>query len=214
MMKASEESPRMFESDLVDFFSRTHPMVVPLVFVPAAGACMYWGVVRHDVGAIASVVLFVSGAVVWSLIEYWLHRTFFHWEPPGKLGERMHFLVHGVHHKWPKDKYRLVMPPAVSISLFFIFLGIFYPLLGARWVWPFHAGFTIGYMSYDLIHYYIHHYNPKSQYWLRLKKHHMLHHFKTPDVRYGVSSKFWDFAFGTVGEQPARRAPVEPPAGS
>ncbi|MEZ4373266.1 MAG: sterol desaturase family protein [Polyangiaceae bacterium] len=214
MMKATEDSPRMFENDLVDFFSRTHPMVVPIVMVPAASACMYWGVVRHGVGAVAAVLLFIGGALVWSLTEYWLHRTFFHWEPPGKLGERMHFLVHGVHHKWPKDKYRLVMPPAVSISLFFIFLGIFYPLLGARWVWPFHAGFTIGYMAYDLIHYYIHHYNPKSQYWLRLKKHHMLHHFKTPDVRYGVSSKFWDFAFGTVGEQPARRAPVEPPAGS
>jgi sterol desaturase/sphingolipid hydroxylase (fatty acid hydroxylase superfamily) len=25
----------------------------------------------------------------------------------------------------------------------------------------------------------------------------MLHHFKTPEARYGVSSPIWDFVFGT-----------------
>jgi 4-hydroxysphinganine ceramide fatty acyl 2-hydroxylase len=199
MLRATPESPRMFESDLIDLFSRTHPFVVPALFVPATGALVWYSVARAGVGVVASAGLFVVGALTWSFVEYWLHRTFFHWVPRGRWGERMHFLVHGVHHTWPKDKYRLVMPPAVSLTLFFVFLGLNLLLLGETFGWAFHAGFTFGYMVYDLMHYYVHHYNPKWTYLLNLKKHHMLHHFKDPDHRYGVSSKLWDYVFRTQG---------------
>lgn len=190
----------MFESDFVDFFSRTHPLVVPLLFVPASAWLLFHGHMVAGVGVAASVGLFAGGTVVWSLTEYWLHRMFFHWVPPGRVGERMHFLVHGVHHTWPKDKYRLVMPPAVSISLFALFLGLFYVTLGPVWCWAFHAGFTCGYMVYDLTHYYIHHFNPRSAYGLRLKKNHMLHHFRDHGARFGVSNLVWDRVFGTVAQ--------------
>lgn len=191
----------MFESDFVDSFSRTHPMVVAILFVPAALCLLWYGTARAGVGPATAAGLFVGGLLTWSLTEYWLHRTFFHWLPKAPWGERMHFLVHGVHHSWPKDKYRLVMPPAVSISLFLIFYGTFRLLLGPTYCWSFHAGFTVGYMSYDLTHYYIHHYNPKSQYGLTLKKHHMLHHFKDHGSRFGVSSRLWDHVFGTLGDK-------------
>jgi sterol desaturase/sphingolipid hydroxylase (fatty acid hydroxylase superfamily) len=197
MQRATPDSPRMFESDLVDFFSRTHWSIVPILHGPASIFLIWFGLAKAGVGPAASAGLFVAGFFVWSLTEYWLHRTFFHWIPRVGWGERMHFLVHGVHHKWPKDKYRLVMPPAVSITLFFVFLGIFYLTLGRHWVWPFHAGFVVGYMGYDVTHYYVHHYNPKTRYGLALKKHHMLHHFKTPEARFGVSSMLWDYVFGT-----------------
>jgi len=198
MLRATPESPRMFDSDLVDFFSRTHWAVVPALFVPATLSLLAYGVLHVGLGALASAGLFLAGLVVWSLTEYWLHRTFFHWIPDVSWGARMHFLVHGVHHEWPKDKYRLVMPPAVSVSLFLLFGAIFY-LAGPHWVWPFHAGFSFGYMTYDVTHYYVHHYNPKTRYGLALKKHHMLHHFKAPNSRYGVSSMVWDHVFGTKG---------------
>lgn len=196
LIKESPESPRMFESDFFDLFSRTHPMVVPILFVPGA-MFSYVMSVRGGAGWLVSTALFVGGFVAWTLAEYWLHRLFFHWQPPGKWGERLHFLVHGVHHTWPKDKYRLVMPPAVSISLYFIFLGIFWFTLGPLYAWGFHSGFVVGYMFYDLTHYYLHHYSPKTEYGRRLKKNHMLHHFKDPTRRFGVSNMVWDKVFGT-----------------
>ncbi len=199
MLRPTPDSPRMFESDLFDFFSRTHPLVVPILFVPAVVTLLWYGVARAGVGVGLSLPLFAGGAIVWSLTEYWLHRTFFHWIPKVSWGERMHFLVHGVHHTWPRDKYRLVMPPAVSITLFFTFFGIFHLALGTTYVWPFHAGFSLGYMTYDLTHYYIHHFKPRSEYGHSLKKHHMLHHHKYPDAKFGVSSMFWDGVFGTKG---------------
>lgn len=200
MMRATPESPRMFESDFIDFFSRTHPAVVPMLFVPAAAVLVWYGVAHAGLGLLASALLFGGGFVAWTLTEYWLHRLFFHWKPGGILGDRMHFLVHGVHHTWPRDKYRLVMPPAVSITLFFVFGVLFLALLGPHLAWPFHAGFTIGYMVYDMTHYYIHHFRPRTEYGRRLRKHHMLHHFKDDTSRYGVSFMVWDAVFGTRGE--------------
>jgi dihydroceramide fatty acyl 2-hydroxylase len=189
----------MFESDVLDLFSRTHPVVVPILFVPGSLALLWFGIAREGLSILASLALFGSGLVSWTLAEYWLHRLFFHWQPRGRWGVHLHFLVHGVHHEWPRDKYRLVMPPAVSISLFFLFLGVFYVSLGPRLCWPFHAGFVVGYMAYDLTHFYIHHYTPKSDYGRRLRKHHMLHHFKDSTCRFGVSNMIWDGVFGTQG---------------
>jgi len=80
-MKATPESPRMFESDLVDFFSRTHPAAVPAVFVPATLALLWYSLTHTDLSYVATVLLFAGGFVVWTLTEYWLHRTFFHWVP-------------------------------------------------------------------------------------------------------------------------------------
>jgi hypothetical protein len=52
-------------------------------------------------------------------------------------------------------------------------------------------------MLYDLMHYYLHHYNTRSEYGRRLKKNNMLHHFKDPTRRFGVSNMVWDKVFGT-----------------
>jgi sterol desaturase/sphingolipid hydroxylase (fatty acid hydroxylase superfamily) len=92
------------------------------------------------------------------------------------------------------------MPPAVSISLFVVF-GSFFLFLLDDYGWATHAGFTFGYMFYDVTHYYVHHASPRTEYGRRLKKHHMLHHFKEPGQRFGVSMKIWDYAFGTVAKQ-------------
>lgn len=204
MLKATPESPRMFQSDFLDFFSRTHWSVVPVIWLPVCTLMMIYSISRTEAGVAASFGLFTAGFIVWTLAEYWLHRTFFHWQPGGKWGERMHFLVHGVHHNWPKDKYRLVMPPAVSVSLYFLFLGIFYPIFGSTFVWSWHAGFVAGYVFYDCTHYWLHHYTPKSEYGRRLKKNHMLHHFEDPDSRYCVSNLVWDKVFRTEGQRSLR----------
>jgi len=190
----------MFESDLVDLFSRTHPVIVPLLYVPGSALLCYLSVARGGQSAWMTALLFAAGFVTWTLAEYWLHRLFFHWHPPGKWGERLHFLVHGVHHTWPKDKYRLVMPPAVSLTLYFVFGAIWYVVAGPSLWFGVHAGFVFGYMFYDLTHYWVHHFSPRTDYGRRLKKNHMLHHFKDPEARFCVSNMVWDRLFGTAGK--------------
>ncbi len=59
------------------------------------------------------------------------------------------------------------------------------------------SGFTIGYLVYDLTHYASHHFPMRSGWAKYIKRYHMMHHYKTPDARYGVSSPLWDFVFKT-----------------
>jgi sterol desaturase/sphingolipid hydroxylase (fatty acid hydroxylase superfamily) len=212
--KPSAESPPMFESAFIDQFSRTHWSIVPILFVPASLILMYISVARADVGYLATVLLVAGGFLSWTFTEYWLHRTTFHWVPNASWGERFHFLVHGVHHNWPRDAYRLVMPPAVSITLFWFFLGLYYLTLGDLG-WAFTAGFALGYMNYDCSHYFIQHISPKTAWGRNLRKHHLAHHSPkyADSCKFGVSTTLWDHVFrtyelraGQVGEKASNEA--------
>ena len=97
--------------------------------------------VGHENLAIGSVAgVFVLGVLAWSLTEYLLHRFIFHLEPDSRWGRRVHFIIHGVHHDFPHDPMRLVMPPSVSIPLALLFWLGFDALLGPAWALPAFAG--------------------------------------------------------------------------
>lgn len=206
MLRASDQSPRMFDNDLLDFFSRTHWLVVPALYVPLSLGVAAWAV-ASGVSAGVTAAAFAVGWVIWTLTEYWLHRTTFHWVPETSWGPRFHFLVHGVHHDWHKDPYRLVMPPAVSITLAVVFYAMFWVLaqaglaagLDTGWHLGAYAGFVLGYCVYDCTHYMIHHWKPRSARMKKLRAHHMNHHFNHPELRFGVSTTIWDRVFGTAG---------------
>jgi 4-hydroxysphinganine ceramide fatty acyl 2-hydroxylase len=141
---------------------------------------------------------FVFGLFLWTLTEYVLHRYLFHFEPKSAIGKRIHFLTHGVHHDYPQDSKRLVMPPLVSIPLAFAFFFLFLAIFGDNYLPPVFAGFIFGYICYDEIHYATHHAPLKGKVGLFLKHHHVKHHYKDPNMRYGVSSPLWDYVFGTI----------------
>ena len=188
----------MFESDFIDFFSRCPYWVVPILYVPTVVGLLAASGLHAGVGWLSGAGLAVGGFAFWTLAEYWLHRIVFHFEGNSAFTKRVHFLLHGVHHQWPHDKLRLVFPPGASIPLFCSFLALFMLVLG-RYGWAFHAGFTVGYMFYDLSHYWLHHGKPRSEYGRRLRRNHYLHHFKETHARFGVSMVLWDRVFGTTG---------------
>ncbi len=196
--KPSAESPPMFESEFIDKFSRTHWSIVPILFLPAAAILTWISLSRTDVSVLSTAGLIAGGFLAWTFTEYWLHRTAFHWVPDASWGDRFHFLLHGVHHNWPRDRYRLVMPPAVSITLFWFFLGLFWLTMG-DYGWAFTAGFALGYMNYDCSHYFIHHVSPKTAWGRNLRKHHLAHHSPkyADSCKFGVSTTLWDHVFRT-----------------
>lgn len=188
----------MFENRFLERLTRIHFTVPLFIFVPVIIFCFYKAIFVNNTSFLSIAGYFVIGLIVWTLAEYILHRFVFHWQPPGRLGERIHFVFHGVHHDYPSDSRRLVMVPTVSIPLATLFFFLFQLLLGDVNVFPFFSGFLVGYLFYDMTHYAVHHYNFKSKFWLDLKHHHMLHHYKDMHNGYGVSSKFWDLVFRTT----------------
>jgi sterol desaturase/sphingolipid hydroxylase (fatty acid hydroxylase superfamily) len=190
-------SPQLFESDFLNFFSRVHPAIPALIFLPAIAATEWLGADR-GLAAWELALLTLGGVGIWTLTEYWLHRLVFHWEPDNAFGRRMHFIIHGIHHDHPNDKLRLVMPPAVSIPLAALFLAAFVLIFGTPAAYPIFAGLLVGYLVYDYTHYYVHHFVPKSNLGKRLREQHMRHHFQDHRFGYGVSSPLWDVVFGTL----------------
>ena len=189
-------SVRMFESSLLESLSKI-PFYVPLlIFVPLF-ALFTWKAFAAGVGVRAYLGCFLAGLLTWSATEYFLHRYLFHWLPPGKLGARMHFIFHGVHHEHPNDPLRLVMPPSVSVPLAFAFYSLFAAVLNGATLYATFAGFTIGYLIYDTLHYAVHHHAYTNPLFKRLKRNHMQHHFVSPQTGYGVSSPLWDVIMGT-----------------
>ncbi len=156
-------SPQLFESDFLNFFSRVHPAIPALVFVPVIVA-MEWLAADQGKAAWQLLLLSLGGIGIWTLTEYWLHRLIFHWEPDNAFGRRMHFVIHGIHHDHPNDKMRLVMPPAVSIPLAALFFFAFTLIFGTPVAYPLFGGFIAGYLFYDYTHYYVHHFVPKSDF--------------------------------------------------
>ena len=190
-----DETVRMFKNDFLEKLSHIHYSVPLFIFLPVIGYFGYKSVFVYHLPILTLIGYFLLGLFIWTLTEYVLHRFVFHWLPPGKIGARLHFIFHGVHHDYPSDSKRLVMVPTVSIPLSALFFFLFKLAIGPVLVAPFFMGFLAGYLFYDMVHYAIHHYNFKSKFWLNLKHHHMLHHYKDMDHGYGVSSKIWDYIF-------------------
>ena len=190
-------SPPMFRNKFVDFFSRVHFSVPLFIYLPIIGFLTVRAFVILDFSFWPFLGVTLLGLLSWSFSEYAIHRWLFHWHPDKKWAARMHFLVHGVHHDYPNDKLRLVMPPAVSLSLAIIFFILFRLIFGKCWSQPLFIGFTIGYLFYDMTHFAVHHVKFKNKYFKAVQKHHLYHHFKSPEAGFGFTSKFWDWVFRT-----------------
>jgi sterol desaturase/sphingolipid hydroxylase (fatty acid hydroxylase superfamily) len=204
--RINEEPIRLFKSDFLEFFTHISPIAVLVIWVPVVGYFIFRSIALEKTGALTIVLGFLLGLFLWTFAEYTLHRFLFHFKPKTPGQERLSFLMHGVHHAQPRDKTRLVMPPAVSIPLALVFYGLFYvfftyALMIPYWVSPVFAGFILGYIAYDMIHYGTHHFPVKKGYFRMVRRNHMHHHFQTPDKRFGVSNPLWDYVFSTMPQE-------------
>ena len=180
--------------------SKTAWWVVPMVWLPPVMYGSWYGF--NGLSTIfEGVAYWCLGLFLWTLVEYILHRCLFHVDkylPDNRVGITAHFLLHGIHHYLPMDKYRLVMPP----TLFIVLATPFWKL--AHFVFAYNqfaavevfSGGIFGYICYDLTHYFLHHRN-LPLYYRELKKYHLQHHFADFENGFGVTSRFWDSIFGT-----------------
>lgn len=187
----SEESIKLFQNNILNSLSKVHFTVPLYIYIPTIGFFCYKAF-SVGIQVPAFILCFLSGLFIWSITEYFLHRFVFHYEPSSKFGKKLHFIFHGVHHDYPRDKKRLVMPPSASIPLAALFFFLFSLLMQQKYLFAFFPGFLLGYLIYDMMHYAMHHHNFKNPILKRIKQHHMLHHYQESTKGYGVSSSLWD----------------------
>jgi sterol desaturase/sphingolipid hydroxylase (fatty acid hydroxylase superfamily) len=188
----SSESTRLFRNGVLEGLSKVHFTVPLFIYVPTVAFFIYRSF-SEGIGILAFVGYMAFGLAVWTATEYVLHRFIFHYVPKQKWALRLHFIFHGVHHDYPRDKMRLVMPPSASIPLAVIFYALFaWIFKSSAILHAFFPGFLIGYLIYDMLHYAMHHHNFKNGWMKKAKQHHMLHHYQDSTKGFGVSSVIWD----------------------
>ena len=82
-------------------------------------------------GIAGTIGLFTLGVLLWTLLEYVLHRFLFHISSKDESGKIRAFMMHGYHHEFPNDKMRLVAPPLMAGTL-----GFGASLVRSKVAWP------------------------------------------------------------------------------
>lgn len=190
---------RLFHNEILEMLSKTHPVVIYSMYFPLVAFMLWSGAVHYGYTALHETALFVAGLLFWTLFEYIIHRYVFHMVVETAWGKKLSYTIHGVHHEYPRDKERLFMPPLPSLVISGIVFCLIYLLLGWHAL-AFFPGFIFGYMLYASMHYAIHAFAP-PKFMKSLWRNHHLHHYKTPDKGFGVSSVLWDVVFGTVPDR-------------
>lgn len=188
---------KLFKNKILESLTRTHIAVPLTIFYGAAavliGYSLYYGVLAP----LSNLWMFVVGFLLFTFIEYLVHRYVFHIATDTPKKERFQYTFHGVHHDFPRDKSRLAMPPVMSVVLALAFF-FFYKLILGNYGLPFTAGFLAGYATYLCVHYSVHAFRPPKNFMKILWVHHAIHHYQDPDRAFGVSSPLWDVIFGTM----------------
>jgi 4-hydroxysphinganine ceramide fatty acyl 2-hydroxylase len=190
-------SAQMFRNPVLERLSRTHISIPIILFFTVSAVSLYNAIINTTIPLGIGLIVLLGGLFAFTFVEYMMHRHFFHMEPDNEVKDKVQYSVHGVHHDYPKDKDRLAMPPFISALYTLIFYGLFTFLMGDYALY-FLPGFLIGYAAYLGVHYIVHAYQPPKNFLKVLWVNHAVHHYKDPDVAFGVSSPLWDYILGTM----------------
>lgn len=185
----------MFDSPLLERLSVVHPAAPTALYVPV-GLYLVWRSAQTGAGMAGSLFLYMGGLLIWSLLEYVAHRGSFHHTPKSEGQLAVAYLVHGVHHAYPDDSRRWMMPLTVTLPLAVLLYALFRLVFGG-YAAGVYAGFLHGYLTYDLLHYFIHRGRLPTRVGRFLRQYHLAHHYTAPDRHFGVSSPLWDMVFRT-----------------
>ncbi|KAJ6571700.1 hypothetical protein B0H19DRAFT_1130784 [Mycena capillaripes] len=219
------ESARLFGPPFLEAFTRTVWWFVPLFWGPITSYLFARSLIQFHIGPHALPLFsehpalplwllssaltlpnllktgacFLAGNVIWTILEYTLHRFLFHVDdllPDRPIWILLHFTMHGVHHYLPMDRLRLVMPPVLFGALQAPFTALAHKIFPTAVANGIISGAFAFYILYDVMHYALHH-TKLPAYLAEQKRYHLAHHYKNFELGFGVTSKFWDVVFNT-----------------
>ena len=191
---------KLYESDWMDkYIASAHPITPALWYGPLIAYAFYDAAVATTISWLPFLGVYFLGVLAWTLLEYVMHKYLFHLKIKNtpKM-KRFLFLMHGYHHEFPQHETRLVAPPAMSWTFGGVLIGLIYLAFGGNAYWlSMAAGTMTGYIAYDMIHYSVHTFTPRTRFGKALREYHFIHHYKAPTKNFGISNPLWDVIFGT-----------------
>jgi len=139
-------------------------------------------------------LLFASGWVSWTFLEYILHRFHMHKKNAhSSLAE-----THQHHHTHPTE---IVVTNAQRTGMVFFLLTVCAIAVYFNNYFTCAAGFCFGMVGYFMMHKILHQ-KIAQRLFKRLVKYHIYHHCKYPNTCFGISVPWWDDLFGSVPKNP------------
>jgi len=145
------------------------------------------------------ILTFFIGVILWPLVEYSLHRFLGHVLKVNTLFRKEHTRHHAETNYFAPLGFKLVA--AIPICGILIFLGGL----------TFASGFIVMFSFYEWFHWSIHALAPSTKLGMKLRKHHLAHHFHHPKLNHGVTTVIMDKIFGTYKEEKLIRVPKNIP---
>ena len=176
----------------------------PVYFYIALVVCLLALTRSEDLSWRQNVLLISFGILSWTLIEYVLHRFIFHYSARSAFGKKLVYAAHLSHHEMPRMENHFFSSLLVSLPVATAYLLIAWIVTGSlRAATLLFAGLTAGYFCYEWLHFQAHHRRPRLRLFRYLRKYHLLHHYQTPELRFGVTSPLFDVIMGTF--RPVRK---------
>lgn len=188
---------KLSDNAFIERITRTHISIPITLFLIYSSGLLYYSAENTNLSIPTTIALFLVGLLAFSLVEYLMHRYLFHMEVYTEARKKMQYIMHGVHHEFPKDKDRLAMPPLASLTIATTLLFLLRFIM-QDYVFAFLPGFLCGYAGYLFVHYIVHAFQPPKNFFKRLWVHHGIHHYKDNEKAFGVSSPLWDYIFRTM----------------
>jgi sterol desaturase/sphingolipid hydroxylase (fatty acid hydroxylase superfamily) len=114
--------------------------------------------------------------------------------------------VHLSHHDNPRLRGRVFSGLVISAPVATAYLLLAWFTIGSlRAAAYLFTGLMMGYFYYEWLHFRSHHRKARLRLFRYLRRYHLLHHYQTPKLRFGVSSPLFDIIFGTFRPVPTRR---------
>jgi sterol desaturase/sphingolipid hydroxylase (fatty acid hydroxylase superfamily) len=154
---------------------------------------------RRPVWWPAAVVTFLAGLILFTFVEYAIHRWLLH-NPNSALSH-----LHAVHHNFPEKPSAFLFPASIVIlvPVWFLLTWLHFPAASF-----FLCGFSGGYFYFGMLHHFEHttRINQIPFRWLQTRwAAHSVHH-RIDQSNFGVMTSFWDYVFGTQQRQQKRKS--------
>lgn len=178
--------------------------LMPVYFYTALVVCLI-ALTRGENFSWRYIFLLIGvGVLSWTLIEYVLHRFIFHYSPRSAFGKKLVYAAHLSHHENPRATNRLFSSLLVSVPIATPYVLLSWIVTGSMQAASYlFAGLTAGYFCYEWLHFQAHHRRPRLRIFRYLRKYHLLHHYQTPELRFGVTSPLFDVILRTF--RPVRK---------
>lgn len=183
---------------LLKLFAAKSPWTV-LYFVFPLEVLLLFLMQEQGIRATGIIMALPLAFLYWSLVEYLIHRCYFHWVPKNEILRAITGSFHLYHHEHPSD-LEVINSGWVTGMIGAIFhFSIFRFVFQASYLFALELTFSLilVYYLYEWVHYLVHQKIYDKGIMNYLQNFHLTHHV-SPRKNYGQITPIWDYLLGTM----------------